>query len=286
MRTYLHICILGDIIIHMRVGVYFNTKYLSATDVYFDKISSVLGNDDICCTQVTALSQIEGLDVLIVLGGDGTILSVASECALHSVKIAGVNCGHMGFLADFELNQLCELLRIIRDGNYKTERRMMLRIDFSGKHYYALNDLVIQRSTSGNAFSNTISLHAEIDGTTVDNFSSDGLIISTPTGSTAYSLAAGGSILTPDLNAFILTPICPHSLHSRPIVFSSESTVKISQLDAKSALNLIVDGKACETFVGFDVITVQKAERYAEFITATDNNFFDKLLIKLNIWSK
>ena len=95
---------------------------------------------------------------------------------------------------------------------------MMLEIKCGGDTYLALNDLVIQRSTSGNGFSNTVELRAEIDGYIVDNYLSDGIIISTPTGSTAYSLSAGGSVLTPELNAFIMTPICAHSLHSRPVV--------------------------------------------------------------------
>lgn len=271
---------------HMRVGVYLNNKYKIEQDTYLGKIFSALQANAIECLYVNDVALIKTLDVLLVLGGDGTILAVASECARNNVKILGINGGHMGFLTDFEANQLEQALSLVSSGKFKTVKRSMLDIEFRGKNYLALNEVVLQRCTTGNSFSNTVSLHAEIDGTTVDNFSSDGLIISTPTGSTAYSLSAGGSILAPDLAAFIMTPICPHTLHSRPIVFSEQSTVKVNQSEKNCTLNLVVDGRVVDTLNGFDVITIKKADWYTEFISVNDNNFFDKLLIKLNIWSK
>lgn len=270
---------------HMRVGVYLNDKYKAGQDEYFGRIFSALKRDGTECVLINDISLIKTLDMLLVLGGDGTILAVASECARHNVKILGVNCGHMGFLTDFEANQLDQALSLVLSGKYKTVKRSMLNVTFHGKSYLALNEVVLQRCTTGNAFSNTVNLHASIDGTTVDNFSSDGLIVSTPTGSTAYSLSAGGSILTPDLAAFIMTPICPHSLHSRPIVFSENSVVEVNQKEKNCTLNLVVDGRVVDTLSGFDVITIKKADFCTEFISVADNNFFDKLLIKLNIWS-
>ena len=270
----------------MKTGIYINGKYTHEKEEYFSKIYSALSTSGNECIPLENLTGISDLDILLVLGGDGTILSVAAECARHGVKILGVNCGHLGFLTDFEANQLGEALKLLENGKFETVKRSMLEVRYNNNTYFALNEAVVQRCTTGNAFSNTINLHAEIDGSTVDNFSSDGLIVSTPTGSTAYSLSAGGSILTPNLDAFIMTPICPHSLHSRPIVFSDKSTVKINQSDKNFTLNLIVDGKVVETLKGFDIITIKKAERAAEFITVSNNNFFDKLLIKLNIWSK
>ena len=271
----------------MKVGVYFNVNFIEVNKAYIDKIFADLSGKDIECIIVDGVDKVDGLDILIVLGGDGTILTIASECACRGVKIIGINYGHIGFLAEFEPNQLAEALELIKSGSFAIERRSMLHVAHSsGKSYYALNDAVLQRSTSGNSFSNTINLHAEIDGSTVDNFSSDGLIISTPTGSTAYSLAAGGSILTPDIEAFIMTPICAHSLHSRPIVFSDKCTVTISRIDNRGVLNLIIDGKAVETVNKADKITVKKAERFVEFISLPNGNFFDKLLYKLNVWGK
>ncbi len=282
----MHIFIKRGIIMHMKIGIYLNVKYKSLQDEYLQIINSALTQANIETSLVLAKSQIKGLDVLLVLGGDGTILSFAATCALEGVKILGINCGHMGFLADFEANQLNQALEVLASGKFSTTRRSMLKVEYDGKIYYALNEAVIQRCTTGNAFSNTVNLHAEIDGSTVDNFSSDGLIISTPTGSTAYSLSAGGSILTPDLNAFIMTPICPHSLHSRPIVFNDSSVVMINQAGKSCVLNLIVDGRVVETVSGYDKFTIKKADRSLEFISVDGKNFFDKLFIKLNIWSK
>lgn len=271
----------------MKVGVYFNVNYIDVNKEYIDRIFGALSDNGIECVIIDSENKVKGLDILFVLGGDGTILNIASECAAHGVKIIGINYGHVGFLAEFEPNQLAEALNLVCCGNFSTERRSMLCIiHSSGKTYYALNDAVIQRSTSGNSFSNTINLHAEIDGSTVDNFSSDGLIISTPTGSTAYSLAAGGSILAPDLGAFIMTPICAHSLHSRPIVFGDSCTVTVSRIDNRGVLNLIIDGRAVDTINKDDIITVKKANRYVEFISLPNGNFFNKLLYKLNIWGK
>lgn len=268
----------------MEVGIYFNDKYFSENKGYIERISAAFTDGTV--RRIKDKSEIGGLDVLFVLGGDGTILSVASACAVRSVKIIGVNYGHVGFLAEFEPDRLDDAIALVNSGKYKVQSRNMLKVTLGGQSFYALNDAVIQRSTSGESFRNTVSLRAEIDGTTVDTFSSDGLIVSTPTGSTAYSLAAGGSVLAPDIGAFILTPICSHSLHSRPVVFGDGSVIKITPLNKGATLGLILDGRAVGKVKGGEEVTVQKAEFSAEFITADDKNFFNKLLVKLNLWSK
>lgn len=270
----------------MIVGVYFNIRFRDNYRQYFDKISEELEVHGMGCKLVRGVDDIEGIDILMVLGGDGTILSVATQCALKGVKIIGINYGHMGFLADFESDEFEYALDLVCKGNYTTDKRMMIEVRIEDKVYYALNDVVIQRCTSGRGFSNTVNLRAEIDGSIVDNYSSDGLIVSTPTGSTAYSLSAGGSVLAPDLNALIMTPICPHSLHSRPIVFSDKSELKIFRIGGESPLNVVVDGKVILSSQDFDHLTISKSAIHAEFVTSTKNNFFDKLLMKLNIWSK
>ena len=270
----------------MKVGIYFNQNYLKANLGNVEKIENRFSAYGVGCIVINEISDLNGIDVLFVLGGDGTILTIAAECAVRGIKIIGVNYGHIGFLAEFEPERLDAAIELILGGKYSVQKRSMLKICCGKNIYYALNDLVVQRSTNGENFANTVNLHAEIDGTTVDNFSSDGIIISTPTGSTAYSLAAGGSVLVPELNAFILTPICAHSLHSRPIVFSDRSTIKINPVNAKTPLVMAIDGKIVGEVGADDKISVTKSERPAEFITSEDTNFFDKLLIKLNIWSK
>ena len=270
----------------MKAGIYFNKNYISDNRRYVERIDGALTKRGDTCRVVENFSDLDGIEVLFVLGGDGTILMIAAECAVRGIKIIGINYGHMGFLAEFEPEKIDDAIALVCGGNYKIQKRSMLKIECSGKEFYALNDLVIQRGTAGSEFSNTVNLHAEIDGTTVDNFSSDGIIISTPTGSTAYSLAAGGSVLAPELNAFIMTPICSHTLHSRPVVYSDSSTLTICPVNAKARLVLAVDGREVASLTGEETVKVTKAGHCVEFITADDKNFFNKLLIKLSIWSK
>ena len=281
----MHICIKRYIMIQMKAGIYYNKNRLSLIERYLKPMMQMLEEYSCSCTVVKDGSNLDGLDVLFVLGGDGTILNIASECALRGIKILGINYGHLGFLAEFEPEKYVEAVKLVCDGNYVVNRRAMLEICCKGKTYLALNDLVIQRSTGLQNFSNTVELRAEIDGITVDNYLSDGIIVSTPTGSTAYSLSAGGSILTPDLSAFIMTPICAHSLHSRPVVYSDNSVLKISHT-GKTPLNIIVDGKIKETVNSPSEFQVKKSKYVAEFITRGKDDFFKKLLIKLNIWSR
>ncbi|MCD8205899.1 MAG: NAD(+)/NADH kinase [Clostridia bacterium] len=230
--------------------------------------------------------DLPGLNFLIVLGGDGTILTLASVCGILGIPIMGVNYGHMGFLAEFERDSLEDALGMLVEGSFNLAERSMLKISYGDKTLYALNDLVMQRSTSGNEFVNTIEISAEIDGSVVDRFASDGLIVSTPTGSTGYSLSAGGSVLSPGIDAFILTPICAHSLHSRPVVYSDKSTLCLYGEDSHTVINLVVDGKILDSSKNFGKITVTKAEASVKFVTPKGGDFFKNLLFKLNKWSK
>ncbi len=270
----------------MRAGIYYNKNYLTENKTYLENIKKQLTDKGIDCVIVNSYEDIGNLDVLLILGGDGTILNVAACCAKRGVKILGINYGHLGFLTEFQPDNAGEAVELLSKGKFPTERRAMLEITFGNEHYVALNDLVIQRSTGGQDFSNTVNLRAVIDGSTVDNYISDGIIVSTPTGSTAYSLSAGGSVLTPDLNAFIMTPICAHSLHSRPVVYNDKSVLEIIPEGMKSPLNVIVDGRIVNVIDDELPITVKKSKLAVEFITRGDSDFFKKLLIKLNIWSK
>ena len=270
----------------MKVGIYFNKNYLTENLIYIRKIENCFKAEGISSIIVKNLDDLEGLDIVLVLGGDGTILSIASECARRHIKILGINYGHLGFLTEFEQEKLDDALKLVCSGEFVIKNREMIEISYGDKKFYALNDFVLQRSTGGQNFSNTVTLNAEIDGALVDRYLSDGIIISTPTGSTAYSLSAGGSILAPDLDAFILTPICAHSLHSRPVVFNANSVVKITSQNTKTQLNVIVDGKIVDTVNDKIKFTVTKSDFITQFISRGDKDFFDKLLVKLNIWSK
>lgn len=270
----------------MNAGIYYNKNYLTENKVYLERIENSLIASGNNCIIVNRNSDIQGLDILFVLGGDGTILNVAADCARNGVKIIGINYGHLGFLTEYEAEKVGEAIKLVCDGKYSIQKRAMLEVECGKNSFYALNDLVIQRSTGGHNFTNTVELRAVIDGTTVDNYLSDGIIVSTPTGSTAYSLSAGGSILTPDINAFIMTPICAHSLHSKPVVYNDNSILEIIPLNYNTPLNVVVDGRIVDVIKSSVNLKIKKSDFFAEFITGSENNFFNKLLIKLNIWSK
>ena len=270
----------------MKVGIYYHRNYLNENLANIERIEVYFKAHDIPYNIVKNADELDGLDILLVLGGDGTILSIASECARRHIKILGINYGHLGFLTEYEQEKLDDALDLLGSGKFVTNKRAMLEISYGDKKFYALNDFVIQRSTGGQNFRNTIALNAKIDGTLVDRYVADGIIISTPTGSTAYSLSAGGSVLAPDLDAFILTPICAHSLHSRPVVFSANSSVTITPVREKSQLNVVVDGKIVDMVNGKVDFVINKSDFVAEFISRGNKDFFDKLLIKLNIWSE
>lgn len=270
----------------MNVGVYCNKYHLDDNSCNVDKIVRILVKRGVLCKVIARQEELDGLDILLVLGGDGTILNVSSECAKRHIKILGINYGHLGFLTEYEQDKIDDALELLCSGRYNIIKRAMLEISYCDRKFYALNDFVIQRSTGGHNFANTVALNAEIDGTMVDSYLADGIIISTPTGSTAYSLSAGGSVLAPDIDAFILTPVCAHSLHSRPVVFNANSTVEITPLTEKSQLNVVVDGKIVDTVSGKVQFTIKKSQFVAEFLSDGEQDFFGKLLIKLNIWSK
>ena len=269
----------------MNVGIYSNRSYLERDNINILRIKDRLLKAGYPCKIIENICDADGVEVLFVLGGDGTILTVAAECAKRGIKIIGINYGHIGFLTEFESDRIDEAVSLVINGNYKIQKRHLLEIEHSEK-FLALNDVVIQRNTGALNFSNTVKIHAEIDGTTVDNFSADGIIVSTPTGSTASSLSAGGSVLSPDLHAFSLTPVCAHSLHSRPIVFSDESTVTVKAVTCREPLVMIVDGKVVGRLPAGEQVAIKKSQYFAEFITKGEENFFEKLFLKLSIWSK
>ncbi len=269
----------------MKAGIYFYRKYLREYESIIRHIAGELEKGGVEYTTVESRKGIAGLDVLIVLGGDGTILSVATECARQQVKIIGINYGHMGFLSEFERENVDEAISLVCSGNFEVCRRSLLEITFGKEKHLALNDVVLQRSTTGRDFANTVSIRAEIDGVLVDNFMSDGIIVSTPTGSTAYSLSAGGSVLAPDIGAFIMTPICPHSLHSRPIVLGDSSNISLCPVNCKVPLAVIVDGRGVGTVSTGDCVHVRKSDYSLDFISDGCMNFYSKLLSKMSKWS-
>jgi NAD+ kinase len=224
----------------------------------------------------------EHLGLFIVIGGDGTLLSVAREAVPLGIPILGVNFGTLGFLIELQPNELFAGLEAVLDGEYTIEERQSMRVKHlrNGEiqHDYALlNDAVITKS----ALARMIAIDLQIDFEPVATYTSDGLIVSTPTGSTAYSLSAGGPILDPRMSAFVIAPICPHSMTYRPIVVPGSVTVSISIRDAGEAVFLTLDGQIGYPVGPEDHLEIDSYSRPARLIRVAGRSFFEVLRRKL-----
>jgi NAD+ kinase len=228
-------------------------------------------------------ADVPGLvDLLLVLGGDGTLLSVARLVGARDVPILGVNLGGLGFLTEVTLEELYQALDAVFQGTYEVTQRILLSatVHRQGERiaeYVALNDAVINKG----ALARMIELETHIDGQYVTTFQADGLILSTPTGSTAYSLAAGGPIVYPTLRALVVTPICPHTLNFRPLVIPDAATVEIVQGSANENAYLTLDGQVGFTLRHRDVIKVVRSEHTITLLKAPGKNYFQILRAKL-----
>jgi NAD+ kinase len=224
-------------------------------------------------------------DLAIVLGGDGTMLSIARRLAPHGVPLIGVNLGRLGFLTDIPLAGLEPTLGAMLDGQYTEERRTLLavtiaRADGSSAHAPALNEVVVNRGGLGSM----IECSVEIDGRFVYAMRADGVIIATPTGSTAYSLSTGGPIIAPEVPAFALVPIAPHALTHRPIAVPDSSTIEITVSRGRDAA-VHCDGQARFDLAEGDRVTARRAPHTARFLHPAQHDYFAMLREKLH-WSE
>ncbi len=222
------------------------------------------------------------VEAVIVFGGDGTLLRAAHDILPLELPLFGINLGNLGFLTEMERgdgNQLIQLL----EGGYQIEERMLLEGWLSHSNgdegpFYSLNDIVISRG----AFSRIMSLELWIDGQYADLYQADGLIVSTPTGSTAYSLSAGGPIVEPDMKVIGITPICPHTLRSRPMILSGSRKVEIRICDGmESHRHLAADGQEICKVNGGELLTIRQAKIVTRLIRLSNHNFYDVLHRKL-----
>jgi NAD+ kinase len=220
----------------------------------------------------------EEIDLLIVLGGDGTLLSIAHVAAQKDVPVVGINLGALGFLTEVPLDEIYLTLDSYMEGNDDiVSRRQMLQAKTEKNSYFCLNDVVINKG----ALARMIRCAIWIDGKEIAMTRADGLIISTPTGSTAYSLSAGGPIIQPYIPAIILTPICPHTLSFRPMVISSESEVKVQLLTGGEEVYLTIDGQRGELMKRDDTVTVCQSGLKLQLVSSPRRNYFDLLKEKL-----
>ncbi|MFP5246028.1 MAG: NAD(+)/NADH kinase [Thermoanaerobaculia bacterium] len=222
-------------------------------------------------------------DPLITFGGDGTLLSVARHAPEH-VPIIGVNMGTLGFLTEIRVEEFPHVLERVLDGNYHVEPRVTFEVSVSGpgrdssKRYRVLNDCAINKS----AVARIIEMKVSVAGLFVSTFRGDGLIVSTPTGSTAYNLSAGGPIIYPTMGAVVITPICPHMLTNRPIVLPDELDIEISLTTPDSKdIFLTLDGQEGFEIRDHDRVCVRKSEERVLLVQSPDKNYFDVLRNKL-----
>ncbi len=222
-------------------------------------------------------------DLVIALGGDGTILDCAKKMAKRGKPILGINLGHLGYMAELEMNELESLSKVI-EGDYSIDERNMLNIEVIGTdgnikyESSALNDAVI----SNGSVSKIINLELYAEDSLITTYRADGLIISTPTGSTAYAMSAGGSIADPKVRCMLVTPICPHSFIARQLIFSDETCIKVKNVSVREkSLFLTVDGKTnCELFRE-DIVKITRSDLTVKLVRLKDCSFYDILSQKM-----
>ncbi len=233
------------------------------------------------CPRSSLTNFCEKCQMVISFGGDGTILSTARAIGDSGVPILGVKMGGMGFLAELTPGELYASMEDILKGHYQIVKRMVLQVEVEGEktaRYHALNDLVFDKG----AVSRVIHIKTFIDDEFLNTYISDGLIISTPTGSTAYSLAAGGPILLPSMDAIIINPISPHTLGARPVVIPDDKVVKIKIEHAPQNVLLSADGQIGKELKQGQTATIKKADYQIKLVSYRGRSFYDVLRAKLN----
>ncbi|MDD3240097.1 MAG: NAD(+)/NADH kinase [Lachnospira sp.] len=227
----------------------------------------------------------EDVQCIIVLGGDGTLIQAARDMHHKQIPLMGVNIGTLGFLADTDMNNVYDALNHVIEGNYGIDRRMMLngKVYRDGKAIYeniALNDVVINRCGT----LRVIDFDVYVNGTYLNSYSADGVIVSTATGSTAYSLSAGGPIVQPNAQMMMVTPICPHAMNQRSIIFSDSDTIEILMTSNKKLSEERVatfDGEMfCDVITG-DRIVITKSEKISQFVKTTKLSFLERVREKM-----
>jgi NAD+ kinase len=227
-----------------------------------------------------------GVDLILVLGGDGTMIATARMVGDQEVPVLGINYGGLGYLAEFRIEELYTALESILSGNYRLERRVMLAVELKRGDApppikSVLNDVVINKS----ALARIIEIEAYFNRQFVNAFRADGLIVSTPTGSTAYNLSAGGPVIFPSMNAVVITPICPFTLSNRPIVVPDDAEIELLLKTDNEEVALTLDGQVGFPLKVEDRVAIRKSRTTFNLIQPMNRNYFDVLRDKLR-WGR
>ncbi|HLA12308.1 MAG TPA: NAD(+)/NADH kinase [Pyrinomonadaceae bacterium] len=226
------------------------------------------------------------VDLMMVLGGDGTMIATARMVGDTEVPVLGINYGGLGYLAEFRIEEIYTALDSILVGNYRLDKRVMLAVElFRGTDQITrnrvLNDVVINKS----ALARIIEIEASLNGQFINSFRADGLIVSTPTGSTAYNLSAGGPVIFPSMDAVVITPICPFTLSNRPIVVPNDSSIELCLKTANEDVALTLDGQVGFALEVEDRVVIQKSRTTFNLIQPMNRNYFEVLRTKLR-WGR
>lgn len=218
------------------------------------------------------------VDFIISLGGDGTILRLIHKHPELNAPLLGINLGSLGFMADIPITDIYPSLNDLISGEHEVQERLMMEGELvTGKKFFAVNDIVIHRAQNPCL----IDLAIHVNGDYLNTFSADGVIISTPGGSTAYSLAAGGPIVSPELEAFVITPISPHTISNRPIVLMPKQDIQIQYLSEHAPLEISYDGIATMQMATGEVFHIRKSARTFKLVNLKRHNYFSTLRTKL-----
>lgn len=225
-------------------------------------------------------------ELVVVLGGDGTMLSTARMIGEMAIPVLGINYGALGYLTEFRIEEMLPALESIIAADYEIDRRVMLDVEhWRGSERVArgrvLNDVVINKS----AIARMIRIEVRLNGLFVNSFRADGLIVATPTGSTAYNLSAGGPIIYPSMNAVVLTPICPFTLTNRPIVIPDEAEIELRLLDENEGVVLTFDGQTGHPLTAGERVVIRKSATTFNLVRPSNRNYFDVLRDKLK-WGR
>ncbi len=257
----------------MKPAIIYNPEIPAAPAVK-NELRAILDARGIECEILDINNMKKGYDIAFVIGGDGTILKTARFYADTETAIFGINLGRLGFLSQSSKEDFAKSLEKILNGEYRIENRLMLETE----NQIALNDFVIKTAEPGR----TARFQLKINDKQVCDYLADGIIISTPTGSTAYGLSAGGPVLSPDIEAFVIVPICPHTLNARPLVVPATEVISISTTGNEKEFILSVDGQG--NYKLTDEIKIKKSNRKAKLLILNGTEFYTILKTKLN-WS-
>lgn len=280
----------------MRLGVLAHPEHPSLPEV-LPKLRRLTEDLEIEVRYAPDLSGLEGtergpwldevaceIDCLLTLGGDGTLLRGARLAGPRNVPVVGLNLGHLGFLTTAPVERLEEILVRLRDGQCSEDRRLALCVEIARsaadretEEYYALNDAVVHKG----GFARLIAMRVWVDQDEVGQYSADGIVIATATGSTAYSLSAGGPILVPDMDALIATPICPHTMAVRPLVVSADSRITVEIASRMEGILVTIDGQTGAELGRGDRLAVKRSPHPVRLVRLPDQSFFSVLRQKL-----